>query len=60
VFADREPSLENGELTPSGKLVRKAVVEHHKHKIEALFAPQHSDEIIELRTESGRKVPSGS
>jgi long-chain acyl-CoA synthetase len=51
VLADREPSLEHGELTPSGKLVRKAVLNSFKGKIEALFASQPSPEIFEVPKE---------
>jgi len=58
VLADRGPSLENGELTPSGKLVRKAVLSHFKDKIEALFAREPAADIIELQQESRRKVAS--
>ncbi|MBU0595347.1 AMP-binding protein, partial [Candidatus Bipolaricaulota bacterium] len=36
VLADHAPSLDNGELTPSGKLVRKIVVKDHRDKIDAL------------------------
>jgi len=46
VLADREPSLENGELTPSGKLVRKTVQNNYKSRIEALFAPRPPAEVI--------------
>ncbi|MFH1418002.1 MAG: AMP-binding protein [Planctomycetota bacterium] len=58
VLADREPSLENGELTPSGKLVRKAVLSHFKDNIEALFAPEPDAEVIVLEQEPRRKVAS--
>ncbi len=58
VLADREPSLENGELTPSGKLVRKAVLGHFKSKIEALFAPEPDADVVVLEQESRRKVAS--
>ncbi len=60
VLADRGPSLENGELTPSGKLIRKAVLGHFKDKIEVLFAQQPPADIIELQEESRRKVASES
>ena len=52
VLADHEPSLDNGELTPSGKLVRKAVLDNFEHKINALFAPRPSAEAIEVPQES--------
>ena len=56
VLAPREPSLENGELTASGKLVHKTVMSNFKSRIDALFAPQRSAEVIELRRESQRTV----
>ncbi len=43
-----EPTLTNGELTPSGKLVRSAVLNHHKEKVAALFAAQATDEVIQV------------
>ena len=48
VLADREPLLERGELTPSGKLVRNAVMETHKHKINLLFSSECSRDVIEV------------
>ena len=56
VLADREPTLENGELTPSGKLMRKTVIRNSKDKIDALFAPQPSAEIIQVPQEGQRTV----
>ena len=53
VLADREPTLENGELTPSGKLVRKVVVKNHKSEVEALFDPQPAAEVIEVQPPTG-------
>ncbi|HUU83327.1 MAG TPA: AMP-binding protein [Phycisphaerae bacterium] len=58
VLADRAPSMDNGELTPSGKLVRKAVLSNFQEKIEGLFAPQPLREIIEIQPESQRTVTS--
>ncbi len=46
VLADREPSLEHGELTPSGKLVRKSVAETYRKKLDALFSPEPSEDVI--------------
>ena len=40
VLADAEPSLADGELTPSGKIVRKVVTARYSHKIHALFSPR--------------------
>jgi long-chain acyl-CoA synthetase len=48
VLASQEPSLANGELTPSGKIVRKAVMEHRQNEIANLFAPQPTEDIIEI------------
>jgi hypothetical protein len=48
VLADREPTLESGELTPSGKLVRKAVMNNFNNAVEALFATPPSSEVIEV------------
>jgi long-subunit acyl-CoA synthetase (AMP-forming) len=56
VLADRGPSLDNGELTPSGKLVRKRVLENFKDKVEALFAAHPPAEIIPVEQESRRTV----
>ena len=55
-LANREPSLENGELTPSGKLIRKTVLRNFDRKINALFDPQASGEVIEVQQESQRMV----
>ena len=57
-LAGRGPSLDNGELTPSGKLVRKVVLENFKRKIDALLAPQPSAEIIEIPQTPQRTVAS--
>jgi len=46
VLADRDPSLTNGELTASGKLVRKAALTNFRHKIEDLFSVNPSDEVV--------------
>ncbi|MEW6249915.1 MAG: AMP-binding protein [Planctomycetota bacterium] len=48
ILAPREPTLENGELTPSGKLMRKAVLNNFKAEVEALFAQRPSAEVIEV------------
>jgi long-subunit acyl-CoA synthetase (AMP-forming) len=49
VLADREPSLERGELTPSGKIVRKTVMNNFKGKLDALFAAKTPEGVIEVR-----------
>ena len=48
VRGDRVPSLADGELTPSGKIVRKAVIDRYGRKIDALFASSPSKEVIEV------------
>ena len=58
VLADREPSLDSGELTPSGKLVRKIVMKNFKSKIDALFAPEAPGDVIEVQQASQRTVTS--
>jgi long-subunit acyl-CoA synthetase (AMP-forming) len=49
VLADREPTLADGELTPSGKLVKKKALETYQAKIETLFAPSPSREVIDVQ-----------
>ncbi len=46
VLIGEEPSLANGELTPSGKVVRRAVMDHHAAKIGKLFSPDAEREVI--------------
>jgi long-subunit acyl-CoA synthetase (AMP-forming) len=58
VLADRGPSLENGELTPSGKLVRKTVLDNFRGKVEGLLARLPSAEVIDVPQESKRTVGS--
>jgi long-chain acyl-CoA synthetase len=56
VLADREPTLERGELTSSGKIVRKTVVDIYKRKIDALFEPDLAPDVIESANESMKRV----
>ena len=58
VLADHEPSLENGELTPSGKLMRKAVMNNFRGKIDALFAPQPEAGMVVVEHQTQRMVGS--
>jgi long-subunit acyl-CoA synthetase (AMP-forming) len=58
VLADHEPSLDNGELTPSGKLVRTAVMDNFERKLSALFTPRASAAVIQVPKESQRTVKS--
>ena len=56
VLADREPTLERGELTPSGKIVRKTVMSNYQRKLDSLFGEQMTDEVIEVGPAVKRKV----
>ncbi len=49
VLTDREPTLACGELTPSGKLVRKAVIATHRDLLDDLFSQKPSDRVIVVR-----------
>ncbi|MEE9295630.1 MAG: AMP-binding protein [Phycisphaerae bacterium] len=49
VLVGEEPSLANGELTASGKTVRKAVLERHQDEVEDLFASRPSTAVIEVQ-----------
>ena len=48
VLADRAPSLERGELTPSAKIVRARVFDSFKHEFDELFKPSPSEWVIEI------------
>ncbi|MFQ5494363.1 MAG: AMP-dependent synthetase/ligase, partial [Phycisphaerae bacterium] len=48
VLIDRDPSLANGELTPSGKIVRNAVIAHYKRQLDGMFAPHAGEDVIEV------------
>jgi long-subunit acyl-CoA synthetase (AMP-forming) len=56
ILADRDPTLERGELTPSGKIVRKTVIDIYKKKIDALFEPDVAPNVIDITHESKKKV----
>ncbi|MFQ5591711.1 MAG: AMP-binding protein [Phycisphaerae bacterium] len=58
VLADREPSLDNGELTPSGKLMRKVVLNNHSTRIEALFASDPPPGVIQVEKDTQRMITS--
>ncbi len=49
ILTDREPTLANGELTSSGKIVRKAVIANHKDALDELFAVTCSERVIQIR-----------
>jgi long-subunit acyl-CoA synthetase (AMP-forming) len=50
VLADREPSLDRGELTPSAKLVRKAVIDAFRPRVDALFELSPPEVVIDMST----------
>lgn len=58
-LADQEPSAARGELTPSGKLVRRAVCDNYKRKIDALFLPEVGEDVIEVG-EAGAPAAAGA
>jgi long-chain acyl-CoA synthetase len=58
VLADREPSLDGGELTPSGKLVRKVVMDNFGDRIDWMFAAEPPTEVIQVPQEQQRMVQS--
>ncbi len=48
VLADRDPSLEKGELTPSSKIVRKRVSDSFKRELSALFEAHPPECVIQV------------
>ncbi len=45
-----------GELTATGKLVRKAVLNNYRHKIEDLFSSSPSEEVIVVQQPELQRV----
>ncbi|MBI4716949.1 MAG: AMP-binding protein [Planctomycetes bacterium] len=43
---DRDPTVANGELTPTGKFVRKAALHNHRQQAEDIFAAHPADDVI--------------
>jgi len=56
ILTDRDPTLANGELTPSGKIVRKAVIDHHKDALDELFKARPSEDVIVIQQPQLQKV----
>ena len=48
VLAEKEPSFNTGELTPSGKLVRKVVNRLYKDKLDAMYKGEPGACVIEV------------
>jgi long-chain acyl-CoA synthetase len=48
VLADRAPSLEHGELTPSAKVIRQRVCDNYRHKLDELFKPQATECVVQV------------
>lgn len=59
IIADREPSMEQGELTPSAKIVRKAVCTSFKHEIKSLFDTDPPVCVIDVGEECLQEVYEG-
>ncbi len=49
VLTDRTPTLVNGELTSSGKMVRKTVIANHKHLLDDMFSNEPGEDVIVIR-----------
>jgi len=50
ILSEHEPTLADGELTPSGKIVRSAIMNRYQKRIEAMFEPDPAPEVIEVQT----------
>jgi len=48
VLAASEPSLETGELTATGKIARRSVINNHKRDLEELFSLEPNGSVIEV------------
>ncbi|MHC4218404.1 MAG: AMP-binding protein [Planctomycetota bacterium] len=48
VLADSTPSLDRGEVTPSGKIVRQRVCEIYKRELKAMFEPEPDAGVIRV------------
>lgn len=57
-LAHRAPSMDDGEVTASGKLVRKAVLANFANKIEMLFEHLPSASVVEVQTEIKKRTVS--
>ncbi|RME39380.1 MAG: DUF2889 domain-containing protein, partial [Planctomycetota bacterium] len=56
VLIEHEPTLADGELTPSGKLIRQAVFDRHRERIEAMFAPDPASFVVDVPQTQLQKV----
>ncbi|MFO0838451.1 MAG: AMP-binding protein [Phycisphaerae bacterium] len=57
VVAEDSPSPARGEITPSGKLIRRAVVDNHRRLIDRLFSPVLAEGVIEVREMESVNLP---
>jgi len=55
-LVEREPSLINGELTPSGKLIRSVVLDHHKDQVSRLFSTTPEASVINVAEQELQRV----
>ncbi len=56
VLTDRIPTLGNGELTSSGKIVRKVVIANHKHVMDELFSDKPGESVFVVQKQQLQKV----
>ncbi len=60
ILADRDPSLEQGELTPTAKVVRQRVCDVNKHQLDGMFELNPPDSVMEIlepqRTAAARRA----
>lgn len=56
ILAQKEPSLERGELTPSSKLVRQKVCDTYKRELEMLFTAEPPDMVIQVNQQQTQQL----
>lgn len=59
IVANHEPSLDQGELTPSGKLVRKVILNNYQRQIEAMFSADPPEGVIDVPQPETRRTCAG-
>lgn len=55
-LVSREPTVANGELTPTGKTVRKVMLNNHRQRIEELYTPRCGNGVIVIEQSQLQKV----
>ncbi len=56
VLLEHDPSPDRGELTPTGKLVRKAVMSIHQHAMNGMFAPGAPADVVIVPQPKSRRA----